>query len=82
MQSDAALTQSLDPSVPPRQIYIYESVMSLLTRLAMTAQGAAALLDAGLTACLSDCSVLDARPNIPSFRFVLEQSRPPRTSLL
>ncbi|XP_067951509.1 nuclear pore complex protein Nup205-like [Watersipora subatra] len=69
VQSDAVLIRSLDPSEPLRHLYIYESTMSLLTRLAMTAQGASALLSNGLTLRLAECTVYDAKPNTSNHRF-------------
>ncbi|KAF6030553.1 NUP205 [Bugula neritina] len=64
VQSDSILVQSLDPAQPLRHLYIYESTMSLLSRLAMTAQGASALLNSGLMMRLAECSVYDAKPNL------------------
>ena len=69
LQSDRVLVKSLNPSEPLRHLYIYESTMSLLTRLAMSAQGASALLNSALMSKLSECSVYDARPNISHRRW-------------
>jgi len=68
VQADGALTATLDPNEPLRQLYIYESTMSLLTRLAMTSQGAAVLLRSGLMARLAECGVYDSRPTITTLQ--------------
>ena len=43
-------------------LYVYESKMSLLVRMAQTRQGAERLLEARVLPILADCDFLDARP--------------------
>ena len=43
-------------------LYIYESKMALLTRVAQSSEGAKVLLQAGLMSRLAECAFLDQRP--------------------
>ncbi|XP_023681691.2 nuclear pore complex protein Nup205 isoform X1 [Paramormyrops kingsleyae] len=62
-QDDAALQALLGPQPPLlKPLYIYESKMALLTRVARTAQGAVELLRCGLVAHLIECQVYDMLP--------------------
>ncbi|XP_071502201.1 nuclear pore complex protein Nup205-like [Diadema antillarum] len=64
LHMDAALQQCLQPTPEPmKALYIYESTMSLLTRVAESVSGAQALLQMGLMARLAQCRFLDLRPD-------------------
>uniref|UniRef100_A0A8C9YLT5 Nucleoporin 205 n=1 Tax=Sander lucioperca TaxID=283035 RepID=A0A8C9YLT5_SANLU len=63
-QDDAALQSLLTPQPPLlKPLYIYESKMALLTRVAKTGQGAVELLRCGLVAQLIECQVFDMVPD-------------------
>ncbi|KAF3689084.1 Nuclear pore complex protein Nup205 205 kDa nucleoporin Nucleoporin Nup205 [Channa argus] len=63
-QDDAALQTLLTPQAPLlKPLYIYESKMAFLTRVAKTGQGAVELLRCGLVAQLSECQVFDMVPD-------------------
>uniref|UniRef100_A0A7N6B7J1 Nucleoporin 205 n=1 Tax=Anabas testudineus TaxID=64144 RepID=A0A7N6B7J1_ANATE len=63
-QDDIALQTLLTPQPPLlKPLYIYESKMALLTRVAKTAQGAVELLRCGLVAQLTECQVFDMVPD-------------------
>ncbi|CAH1799487.1 unnamed protein product [Owenia fusiformis] len=63
LQDNEQLQAMLNPSPEPlKALYIYESKMSLLTRLAESASGAQTLLQLGVMARLVECTVLDMRP--------------------
>ncbi|XP_033102050.1 nuclear pore complex protein Nup205-like isoform X2 [Anneissia japonica] len=63
VQEDQALQNMLKPTPEPlRALYIYESKMSLLTRLGETPIGAEALLQQGIMGRLSECQFLELRP--------------------
>ncbi|XP_065186434.1 nuclear pore complex protein Nup205-like [Sycon ciliatum] len=65
VQEDEMLQMALQPNPEPlRALYIYESKMALLTRLAQTANGAQALLQLGLLGKLSECRYLHTRPDL------------------
>ncbi|XP_064627986.1 nuclear pore complex protein Nup205-like [Lineus longissimus] len=67
LHEDEKLQTMLSPNPEPlKALYIYESKMSLLTRLAGTATGANALLRCGVMGRLSECIFLDLRPDVPS----------------
>ena len=62
-KEDHSLQTMLDPSPEPlKALYIYESKMALLTRIAQTSEGAQVLLQSGLVLRLSECAFLDQRP--------------------
>ncbi|XP_022111764.1 nuclear pore complex protein Nup205-like [Acanthaster planci] len=62
-QEDQSLLESLQPTPEPlRALFIYESQMSLLEKIALNPVGAQALLRAGLMARLASCRFLDLRP--------------------
>uniref|UniRef100_A0A665UFL1 Nucleoporin 205 n=1 Tax=Echeneis naucrates TaxID=173247 RepID=A0A665UFL1_ECHNA len=62
-QDDAALQTLLTPQPPLlKPLYIYESKMALMTRVAKTGQGAVELLRCGLVARLMECQVFDMVP--------------------
>uniref|UniRef100_A0A8C3AR20 Nucleoporin 205 n=1 Tax=Cyclopterus lumpus TaxID=8103 RepID=A0A8C3AR20_CYCLU len=64
-QDDVALQSLLTPQPPLlKPLYIYESKMALLTRVAKTGQGAVELLRCGLVAQLIECQVFDMVPDI------------------
>uniref|UniRef100_A0A4W5RL30 Nucleoporin 205 n=1 Tax=Hucho hucho TaxID=62062 RepID=A0A4W5RL30_9TELE len=68
-QDDAALQTLLSPQPPLlKPLYIYESKMALLTRVAKTGQGAVELLRCGLVAQLVECQVFDMVPDSDSHR--------------
>uniref|UniRef100_T1JB70 Partial AB-hydrolase lipase domain-containing protein n=1 Tax=Strigamia maritima TaxID=126957 RepID=T1JB70_STRMM len=52
----------LSANEPLRALYIYESKMALLTRLALSGSGAYALLENGIMSTLVECKVFDMRP--------------------
>ncbi|XP_033629784.1 nuclear pore complex protein Nup205-like [Asterias rubens] len=62
-QQDQELQESLQPTPEPlKALFIFESQMSLLKKIALNAVGAQSLLRAGLMARLSACRFLDLRP--------------------
>uniref|UniRef100_A0A8C9W8T5 Nucleoporin 205 n=1 Tax=Scleropages formosus TaxID=113540 RepID=A0A8C9W8T5_SCLFO len=62
-QDDSALQALLGPQPPLlKPLYIYESKMALLTRVAKTGQGAVELLRCGLVSQLVECQVYDMLP--------------------
>ncbi|XP_030645807.1 nuclear pore complex protein Nup205 [Chanos chanos] len=68
-QDDTALQTLLTPQPPLlKPLYIYESKMALLTRVAKTAQGAVELLRFGLVAQLAECQVFHMLPESDSLR--------------
>ncbi|KAL0968511.1 hypothetical protein UPYG_G00267840 [Umbra pygmaea] len=68
-QDDAALQSMLSPQPPLlKPLYIYESKMALLTRVAKTGQGAVELLRCGLVSQLVECQVFDMVPDSDSHR--------------
>uniref|UniRef100_A0A673XLD1 Nucleoporin 205 n=1 Tax=Salmo trutta TaxID=8032 RepID=A0A673XLD1_SALTR len=68
-QDDTALQTLLSPQPPLlKPLYIYESKMALLTRVAKTGQGAVELLRCGLVAQLVECQVFDMVPDSDSHR--------------
>ncbi|MED6265664.1 hypothetical protein CHARACLAT_027854, partial [Characodon lateralis] len=69
-QDDTALQSLLTPQPPLlKPLYIYESKMALLTRVAKTGQGAVELLRCGLVAQLIECQVFDMVPDTDSHRY-------------
>uniref|UniRef100_A0A8B9L3G9 Nucleoporin 205 n=1 Tax=Astyanax mexicanus TaxID=7994 RepID=A0A8B9L3G9_ASTMX len=71
-QDDAALQTLLMPQPPLlKPLYIYESKMALLTRVAKTAQGAVELLCCGLVAQLVECRVFHMLPENDSLSAAL-----------
>uniref|UniRef100_A0A8C5ESB0 Nucleoporin 205 n=1 Tax=Gouania willdenowi TaxID=441366 RepID=A0A8C5ESB0_GOUWI len=74
-QDDAALQSLLTPQPPLlKPLYIYESKMALLTRVAKTEQGAVELLRCGLVAQLIECQVFDMVPDSDSHRLMRDTS--------
>uniref|UniRef100_A0A8C7JYQ2 Nucleoporin 205 n=1 Tax=Oncorhynchus kisutch TaxID=8019 RepID=A0A8C7JYQ2_ONCKI len=68
-QDDTALQTLLSPQPPLlKPLYIYESKMALLTRVAKTGQGAVELLRCGLVGQLVECQVFDMVPDSDSHR--------------
>uniref|UniRef100_A0A8C7Q3F3 Nucleoporin 205 n=1 Tax=Oncorhynchus mykiss TaxID=8022 RepID=A0A8C7Q3F3_ONCMY len=68
-QDDTALQTLLSPQPPLlKPLYIYESKMALLTRVAKTGQGAVELLRCGLVSQLVECQVFDMVPDSDSHR--------------
>ncbi|XP_056333845.1 nuclear pore complex protein Nup205 [Danio aesculapii] len=68
-QDDTALQTLLTPQPPLlKPLYIYESKMALLTRVAKTAQGAMELLRCGLVAQLVECQVFHMLPQNDALR--------------
>lgn len=68
-QDDASLQTLLTPQPPLlKPLYIYESKMALLTRVAKTAQGAMELLRCGLVAQLVECQVFHMLPQNDALR--------------
>ena len=62
-KEDPNLQSALDPSPEPlKALYIYESKMALLARIAHTSEGAQVLLQSGLMSRLAECAFLDQRP--------------------
>ncbi|KAL5010671.1 hypothetical protein ScPMuIL_012976 [Solemya velum] len=65
VQDDRELQALLTPTAAPlRALYIYESKMSLLTRVAESALGAHALLRCGIMPRLAACTFFDMRPEV------------------
>ncbi|KAI4826062.1 hypothetical protein KUCAC02_021713 [Chaenocephalus aceratus] len=74
-QDDVALQTLLTPQPPLlKPLYIYESKMALLTRVAKTGQGAVELLRCGLVAQLIECQVFDMVPDSDAHRVVRDPS--------
>ncbi|XP_056137198.1 nuclear pore complex protein Nup205 [Lampris incognitus] len=74
-QDDAALQSLLAPQPPLlKPLYIYESKMALLTRVAKTGQGAMELLRCGLVSQLIECQVFDMVPDSDSHRVMSDPS--------
>ncbi|XP_032378777.1 nuclear pore complex protein Nup205 isoform X1 [Etheostoma spectabile] len=74
-QDDAALQSLLTPQPPLlKPLYIYESKMALLTRVAKTGQGASELLRCGLVAQLIECQVFDMVPDSDAHRVMRDPS--------
>ncbi|XP_043979844.1 nuclear pore complex protein Nup205 [Gambusia affinis] len=74
-QDDAALQSLLAPQPPLlKPLYIYESKMALLTRVAKSGQGAVELLRCGLVAQLIECQVFDMIPDSDSHRMMRDPS--------
>ncbi|XP_068459501.1 nuclear pore complex protein Nup205 [Clinocottus analis] len=74
-QDDAALQSMLVPQPPLlKPLYIYESKMALLTRVAKTGQGAVELLRCGLVAQLIECQVFDMVPDTDAHRVMRDPS--------
>uniref|UniRef100_A0A4W6BTD2 Nucleoporin 205 n=1 Tax=Lates calcarifer TaxID=8187 RepID=A0A4W6BTD2_LATCA len=74
-QDDAALQSLLTPQPPLlKPLYIYESKMALLTRVAKTGQGAVELLRCGLVAQLMECQVFDMVPDSDAHRVMRDPS--------
>uniref|UniRef100_H3C417 Nucleoporin 205 n=1 Tax=Tetraodon nigroviridis TaxID=99883 RepID=H3C417_TETNG len=74
-QDDAALQSLLTPQPPLlKPLYIYESKMALLTRVAKTGQGAVELLRCGLVGQLIDCQVFDMLPDSDAHRLLRDPS--------
>ncbi|TRY95539.1 hypothetical protein DNTS_007040 [Danionella cerebrum] len=68
-QDDAALQTLLTPQPPLlKPLYMYESKMALLTRVAKTAQGAMELLRCGLVGQLVECQVFHMLPHNDGLR--------------
>lgn len=74
-QDDDALQSLLTPQPPLlKPLYIYESKMALLTRVAKTGQGAVELLRCGLVSQLMECQVFDMIPDSDAHRVMRDQS--------
>ncbi|KAI3371589.1 hypothetical protein L3Q82_024149, partial [Scortum barcoo] len=74
-QDDAALQSLLTPQPPLlKPLYLYESKMALLTRVAKTGQGAVELLRCGLVAQLIECQVFDMVPDSDAHRVMRDPS--------
>ncbi|XP_077424154.1 nuclear pore complex protein Nup205 [Vanacampus margaritifer] len=74
-QDDTALQGLLTPQPPLlKPLYIYESKMALLTRVAKTNQGAVELLRCGLVAQLIECQVFDMIPDSETHRVMRDPS--------
>uniref|UniRef100_A0A669C221 Nucleoporin 205 n=1 Tax=Oreochromis niloticus TaxID=8128 RepID=A0A669C221_ORENI len=75
-QDDVALQSLLTPQPPLlKPLYIFESKMALLTRVAKTGQGAVELLRCGLVAQLMECQVFDMVPDSDAHRYGLAMYR-------
>ena len=62
---DGELAQLLSPDPENvRALYVYESKMALLTRLASTVAGAELLLESGLMLRLSEMTIFSSRPDV------------------
>ncbi|XP_048463946.1 nuclear pore complex protein Nup205 [Rhincodon typus] len=67
IQDDAILQSMLSPKPPLlKALYLYESKMAFLTRVAKNHHGALELLTAGIIVRLSQCQVYDHRPETES----------------
>ncbi|KAM9377048.1 nuclear pore complex protein Nup205 isoform 2-T2 [Pholidichthys leucotaenia] len=74
-QDDVALQSLLTPQPPLlKPLYIYESKMALLTRVAKTGQGAVELLRCGLVTQLIECQVFDMIPDSDTHRAMRDPS--------
>ncbi|XP_075995887.1 nuclear pore complex protein Nup205 [Genypterus blacodes] len=74
-QDDTALQSLLAPQPPLlKPLYIYESKMALLTRVAKTGQGAVELLCCGLVTQLIECQVFDMVPDSDAHRLMRDPS--------
>uniref|UniRef100_A0A8C5ATS5 Nucleoporin 205 n=1 Tax=Gadus morhua TaxID=8049 RepID=A0A8C5ATS5_GADMO len=74
-QDDGALQGLLTPQPPLlKPLYIYESKMALLTRVAKTSEGAVELLRCGLVAQLMECQVYDMLPDSDAHRVMRDPS--------
>ncbi|KAL4006062.1 hypothetical protein ACER0C_005775 [Sarotherodon galilaeus] len=74
-QDDVALQSLLTPQPPLlKPLYIFESKMALLTRVAKTGQGAVELLRCGLVAQLMECQVFDMVPDSDAHRVMRDAS--------
>ncbi|XP_064417895.1 nuclear pore complex protein Nup205 isoform X2 [Latimeria chalumnae] len=66
-QEDITLQSMLNPQPPLlKALYIYESKMAFLTRVAKNQQGALELLRTGVIVKLAQCQVYDMRPEMDS----------------
>ncbi|KAJ8314739.1 hypothetical protein KUTeg_006889 [Tegillarca granosa] len=68
LHDDQQLQRLLSPNPELRVLYIYESKMSLLTRVAECTAGAQLLLQLGLTQRLAACTFFDMRPEMEGIR--------------
>ncbi|CAL1531629.1 unnamed protein product, partial [Lymnaea stagnalis] len=67
-EDNSQLLAILSPQPPNlRALYIFQSKMSLLTRIALTGEGASILLHGGALEKLSVCSVLSLRPEVDDY---------------
>ncbi|XP_035765810.1 nuclear pore complex protein Nup205 [Neolamprologus brichardi] len=74
-QDDVALQSLLTPQPPLlKPLYIFESKMALLTRVAKTGEGAVELLRCGLVAQLMECQVFDMVPDSDAHRVMRDPS--------
>ncbi|KAJ3596682.1 hypothetical protein NHX12_003086 [Muraenolepis orangiensis] len=74
-QDDGALQSLLTPQPPLlKPLYIYESKMALLTRVAKTSEGAVELLRCGLVVQLMECQVFDMVPDNDAHRVLRDPS--------
>ncbi|XP_062246685.1 nuclear pore complex protein Nup205 [Platichthys flesus] len=74
-RDDAALQTLLTPQPPLlKPLYIYESKMALMTRVAKTGQGAVELLRCGLVVQLMECQVFDMVPDSDAHRGMRDTS--------
>ncbi|CAL8262242.1 unnamed protein product [Merluccius merluccius] len=74
-QDDVALQGLLTPQPPLlKPLYIYESKMALLTRVAKTSEGAVELLRCGLVSQLMECQVFDMVPDSDTHRVMRDPS--------
>ncbi|XP_060933087.1 nuclear pore complex protein Nup205 [Limanda limanda] len=74
-RDDAALQTLLTPQPPLlKPLYIYESKMALMTRVAKTGQGAVELLRCGLVVQLMECQVFDMVPDSDAHRGMRDPS--------
>ncbi|KAG7303822.1 hypothetical protein JYU34_010718 [Plutella xylostella] len=65
LQDDAGLQQALEPNPKSlRVLYVYESKMALIIKLAHSGAGAAGALCGGALACLAQLKALDCHPDI------------------
>ncbi|GBP17317.1 Nuclear pore complex protein Nup205 [Eumeta japonica] len=65
LQDDEGLREALEPSPKSlRVLYVYESKMALLMKIASTRMGAETVLAQGALACLANMKSLDCHPDI------------------
>ncbi|CAG9133721.1 unnamed protein product [Plutella xylostella] len=65
LQDDAGLQQALEPNPKSlRVLYVYESKMALIIKLAHSGAGAAGALCGGALACLAQLKALDCHPDV------------------